>query len=55
MGDIVAPTSRRSARGKPIDYSSAEAMEKAGLDGKDDTVAANEEEDEEFKVCEQLH
>lgn len=30
-GEIIPITRQRSARSKPIDYSSAEAMQKAGL------------------------
>lgn len=49
LNDIIAPTSRRSARSKNIDYSSEEAMKKAGLDQGAGASAEDDEEDE-FKV-----
>jgi hypothetical protein len=41
---ILAPGARRSTRGVKVDYSSAEAFQKAGLKQGED-----EEEDEEMK------
>lgn len=60
LNAIIPPSSRRSARAKQVDYSSEEALKKAGLapvngaEG-ESTVAsenlpADEEEDEDFKV-----
>lgn len=46
--DIVPVTRQRSARSKNIDYSSAEAMQRAGLDADQaHTQAAKEDEEEE--------